>query len=96
MNEFGVRVALGATRENLIAMVARRSVVLTLIGLAVGMAVSFFLSRLIQSLLFQTSPQDPLVLLAVCALMLAASILASIWPCRRAASAEAADLLRSQ
>jgi putative ABC transport system permease protein len=96
MNEFGVRVALGATRRDLVSLVAHRSIGLTAIGLVAGLVISYFLGRVLQSLLFKTTPQDPVVLIAVCALMLIASALACIWPCRRAASVEVAHLLRSQ
>jgi len=96
MNEFGVRMALGATRSHLVALVVRRSLTLTVIGLVAGVASSLFLARLIQSLLFQTTAEDPSVLLGVCGLMLAASTLACLLPCHRAAGVEVAHLLRTQ
>ncbi|HLP01924.1 MAG TPA: FtsX-like permease family protein [Opitutaceae bacterium] len=96
MGEFGVRMALGATRGNLVGLVLRRGVWLTLLGVALGIGGAAALTRFLQSLLFETSPQDPRVLAAVAAILLATSLLACALPARRAARVNVAQLLRSE
>lgn len=96
MNEFGVRMALGATRGQLMELVLRRGVALTLVGIVIGLAGSVALTRYLQSLLFQTSAQDPGVLAVVGASLLLTSVLACVVPARRAARVDITRLLRSE
>lgn len=96
MGEFGVRLALGATRRDLVDLVMRRGVLLTLTGIILGIGGSLALSRYIKSLLFETSAQDPWVLAAVGGLLLVTSVLACILPARRATKADITRLLRSE
>ncbi|HLP07069.1 MAG TPA: ABC transporter permease [Opitutaceae bacterium] len=96
MGEFGVRMALGATRGNLVGLVLRRGVLLTLLGVVLGLGGAAALTRFLQSLLFETSPQEPWVLAGVAAVLLLASLLACALPARRAARVEVAQLLRSE
>jgi ABC-type antimicrobial peptide transport system permease subunit len=94
--EFGVRLALGAQPGDVLALVLRRGLHLTLIGLAVGALVAYLLSARIQSVLYQTAPGDPLVYGAMAALLLAVAALASWLPARRAAKLEPVEVLRQQ
>ena len=96
MGEFGVRMALGASRRDLMDLVMRRGVLLTLLGLALGLGGTFALTRFIKSLLFETSAQDPRVLAAVAAILLVTSVLACVLPARRATRVDITRLLRSE
>ncbi|MBZ5603174.1 MAG: ABC transporter permease, partial [Acidobacteriia bacterium] len=58
-NELGIRLALGASRESIVAMVLRQGLVMVAVGIVVGIAGAIGLTRLLQSLLFETSPTDP-------------------------------------
>jgi putative ABC transport system permease protein len=96
MSEFGVRIALGATPRDLARLVLRRGMMLAAVGVAAGTAGALGLTRFLQSLLFETAPFDPLVYLAVAAMLLAAAA-ASCWiPARRAARVDVARLLRAE
>ncbi len=63
--EFAIRSALGASPANIVGEVVRRGLVLTALGIALGMVVSVEAGNFVRSLLFQVAPQDPLVMLAV-------------------------------
>jgi hypothetical protein len=94
--EFGVRLALGAQPSDVLNLVLKRGLHLTLVGLAIGAAVAYALSARIQSLLYQTVPGDPLVYGIMAALLLAVAALASWLPARRAARLEPVEVLRQQ
>lgn len=96
MNEFGVRMALGATPRDLVRLVMGRGVALMVIGLVLGLGGAMALTRFMRSLLFETSALDPWVLGGVAAVLLAAAVLACFWPARRAAKVDVSQLLRSE
>jgi putative ABC transport system permease protein len=96
LGEFGVRLALGATPRDLVDLVMRRGVQLTGLGLLVGLGCTLLLTRYLQTLLFETSPNDPWVLAGVAGLLLVTSVLACIVPARRATKVDIAKLLRSE
>ena len=96
MGEFGVRMALGATGRDLVALVLGRGLRLALLGVGLGIGGSIALARSLQSLLFETSPVDPWVLATVAALLLLASLVACALPARRAAKVDVSRLLRSE
>lgn len=96
MGEFGVRMALGATPRQIFHLLLRRGLQLSAVGVAVGLACSWALTRFLASLLFETSPLDPWVHLAVAALLMAVGALACWIPARSAARAEPAGLMRSE
>jgi putative ABC transport system permease protein len=93
-HELGIRAALGASRGSLLAMVIRRGMRLTLMGLAIGVAGALALTRLLGSLLFGISPRDPLTLIAVAAVLSAVALLACYIPARRAAGVDPMVALR--
>jgi len=96
MGEFGVRLAMGATSRDLVDLVMRRGVLLTLAGIGLGLGGAIGLTRYLQSLLFETSALDPWVLAAVAGLLLFTSMLACILPARRATKVDITKLLRSE
>lgn len=96
MNEFGVRLALGATPRDLIRLVLRRGIALAAAGMVSGLAGALGLARFLQSLLYETAPHDPWVLGGVSLVLLAAAALACVLPARRATKVDVAKLLRSE
>jgi putative ABC transport system permease protein len=93
-HELGIRAALGASRGSLLAMVIRRGMRLTLIGLAIGAAGALALTRLLGSLLFGISPRDPVTLIVVAAVLSTVALLACYIPARRAAGVDPMVALR--
>ena len=96
MGEFGVRMAMGATRRDLMQLVLRRGVLLAFAGIVLGLGGAVALTRYLQSLLFETSAQDPWVLAAVGGILLVTSVLACVLPARRATKVDITRLLRSE
>ncbi|MEM9293844.1 MAG: ABC transporter permease [Acidobacteriota bacterium] len=93
--EIALRMALGALPARVLRLVARQGLILAVIGLVVGLPVALALSQLMRSLLFGVEPADPLTLLVVVTLMVAAALAASYLPARRALRVEAAMALRA-
>jgi putative ABC transport system permease protein len=83
-SEIGIRVALGARSWDVVRLVLREALSLAAIALLIGLAGALALSRVLQSLLFEVTPTDPLTLTLVCLVVLAVSALAAIVPARRA------------
>jgi macrolide transport system ATP-binding/permease protein len=94
--EVGVRMALGAQRSAVYRMVLREAGILTGIGIVVGLVCSRISATLLQKLLFETSPRDIPTLVAVAAVLSAASLLASYVPARKAASVNPMEALRAE
>lgn len=96
MGEFGVRMALGATRGDLLQLVMVRGMALTLGGIVVGVGGSLALSRSMRSLLFEVSPQSPAVLALVGGLLLLVSAAGCFVPALRATKVDVTKLLRTE
>lgn len=92
--EFGIRFALGATKADVLRLVLRRAIILTGIGIAVGVAGSLGLTQLLTRYLFEVNATDPVTLIAVSLLLVAVSLLASWLPARRAAKVNPMVALR--
>jgi predicted permease len=92
--EIGIRKALGATHGNIMAMVFREGMVLTVAGLVVGLALGLGIARLIHSLFYGVSPADPVSIIATIVLLGTASLLAGYFPARRAAKVDPMEALR--
>jgi len=82
--EFGVRMALGATSGDILRLVLKRGMGLALVGLLIGLAASFALTRLMQSLLFEVSASDPVIFGLIALLLGAVAFAACYIPARRA------------
>lgn len=94
--ELGIRRALGASTGNIFWIVIGRGLGLTSAGLVVGIVGAIALTRLIQSLLFQISPTDPLTFAAVALLTLALSLFATLIPAQRAVRVDPMEALRME
>jgi len=81
--EFGIRLALGADSPMLRNMIVRQAMTLACVGIVVGLAAAYGLTRLMASLLFSVKPTDPVVFASVAVLFIAVSFLASYLPARR-------------
>ena len=92
--EIGIRVALGAKRQNILGLILKKGMVLTITGAAIGIAVSLALTRFLSSLLFQVSPTDPVVFVWVSLLLFLTAFLACYIPARRASRIDPITALR--
>jgi predicted permease len=92
--EIGIRMALGARPGALRNMILVQGMRLALIGVAIGLAAAFGLTRLLTSLLFGVQPRDPLVFIAVPVLLAAVALLACYLPARRATRINPLEALR--
>ena len=93
--EIGIRMALGAPPGLVIWVVLRRGLAQVGTGLLAGSAGAFAVGRLLESLLVQTSPRDPLTLAMVLAVLAAATVVACVGPARRVAGIDPVEALRS-
>ena len=83
-HEIGVRIALGAGRANVLGMVMRQGALLALVGIALGLAGAFILTRLLSTLLFGVTATDPFTFAAVALGLLAVALSATFIPAHRA------------
>jgi putative ABC transport system permease protein len=93
-NEIGIRVALGASRGDVLLLVVRQAMLLALIGSAIGIAGALALSRLMASQLYGVRPTDPVTFVTVAALLMIVALAASYLPARRAMRVEPMAALR--
>ena len=94
--EIGIRMALGAQRQEVTRMFVRHGLALTAIGIACGLGAAVALTRLMASLLFEVSPVDPLTYAAVCASLATAALLATYLPALRATLVNPVTALRAE
>jgi ABC-type antimicrobial peptide transport system permease subunit len=94
--EIGVRLAMGAQREDVLRMILRRAAWLTGMGVCVGMLMAFGLARGEANLLYGVRPDDPLVFAAITTLIVAIAMLASWIPARWAARIDPMVALRDE
>ncbi len=94
--ELGVRLVLGATPAGLTTLVLKRGLRLGGLGIAIGLIMAAVLSRFMQSILFKTSPHEPLVYVAVALVLFATTALACWLPARRATKVNPVEALRAE
>ncbi len=92
--ELGIRVALGASRAELLRLVLRQALILCCAGLAVGVVAAMALTRALRTLLFGVTPSDPNSFVATVGILLAVALLASYVPARRATKVDPMVALR--
>jgi len=94
--EIGVRIALGATRSEIVSLVVRQAMALTVAGVVIGLGAAVIASRSLETLLFGITRSDPVTYAGVVAMLLGASALASWLPAWRAARVDPALTLRAE
>jgi putative ABC transport system permease protein len=94
--EVGIRMALGARPVDVLTGVLREGMTLTGIGLVIGLAVAFAVSRLLTSLLYDLAPTDPVTFLMGALALAAAALLACSWPARKATQIDPVQAMRSE
>jgi ABC-type antimicrobial peptide transport system permease subunit len=94
--EVGIRIALGARANEVRVMFVKQGLILTAIGLVAGLAAAAALTRWMSSLLYEVSPLDLPTYIGVSLVLIAAAILASYLPARRAMSVDPVEALRAE
>jgi len=94
--EIGIRMALGAQRRDVLQMVVGNAMILAVIGIGLGAAAAFVLTRLMTKLLFNVEPQDAMTFTSVAVLLVAVAALASYVPGRRATRVDPVVALRQE
>jgi ABC-type antimicrobial peptide transport system permease subunit len=94
--EFGVRLALGATTRRILSLVLSRGMAVSVAGLFAGLVVALYAGRLLEPLLFETSGRDPVVLGGTTLVLLGVSTLACLLPARRAMRVDPVIALRAE
>jgi ABC-type antimicrobial peptide transport system permease subunit len=92
--EIGIRMALGASRKDMFALVLKQGITLVSIGVAIGLGVAFGVTRLLASSLFGVTAADPLTFAGTSALLIAVALLATYFPARRATKVDPMIALR--
>jgi ABC-type antimicrobial peptide transport system permease subunit len=95
-HEIGIRMALGAQTRDVIGLVVRQGMTLTMIGMAIGLIAAFGLTRLIEDLLFGVSATDPVTFFAIALLFATAALLACYLPARQATKVDPMVAIRSE
>jgi putative ABC transport system permease protein len=96
VKEIGVRMALGAEPSAILRMILRQSLILTVLGVAIGAIGAVAMTGLFKSLLFQVAPTDPVTFIVVALVLIASALLAGFLPARRAASIDPIVALRHE
>jgi putative ABC transport system permease protein len=94
--EFGVRIALGASRQSVIGLVVGHATRITLVGLVVGLALAAMLGRLMATLLYPITPWDPLTFALVPIVAAVTALIASVAPAWRATRVDPASAFRDE
>jgi putative ABC transport system permease protein len=94
--EFGVRIALGAGRREIVGLVIREGLLLAAIGLVIGLGGAMWLTKFLRSLLFGVTPTDPITFSAVAAGILVIALVSCYLPARRAVKVDPLIALRAE
>jgi putative ABC transport system permease protein len=92
--EIGIRMALGASAQDVRTMVVKQGMALALVGVLLGVAAAFALTRLMASLLYGVTPRDPIAMISVPVLLIGVALAATYFPARRASQVDPVVSLR--
>ena len=95
-HEIGIRMAIGAARRDVLVLILRQGLKLTITGLAIGLAASFAMTRVIAGFLYDVQPTDPFTLAAASVLLAAIACGAIMQPARRASRVHPMEALRHE
>jgi ABC-type antimicrobial peptide transport system permease subunit len=95
-NEIGIRIALGARGGDVVRMVMKETMLLVAIGMAIGLGAALATTRLITTLLYELSPNDPATIASAALLMAVAAAFAGYLPARRASRVDPMTALRCE
>ncbi|HKG78591.1 MAG TPA: ABC transporter permease, partial [Pyrinomonadaceae bacterium] len=95
-HEIGIRMALGAKRADVLRLVVRQGMIMTLIGLVIGLIGAIAMSRVLRGMLYGVSPTDPLTFAGVSIVLMAVALLACLIPARRATRVDPIIALRTE
>ena len=93
-HEIGVRMALGANRKDILTVILRQGIKLTLLGISIGLVGAYAITRIIRGLLYDVSPTDAFTFICVSLLLTGVALLATYIPARRAAKIDPIEALR--
>jgi len=94
--EIGLRIALGAQREDILRLVLRQATQLLSVGILLGILGAYFATRLVRGFLYGVSQYDLVTIVAVSILLVGVGLLASYIPARRASHIEPTEALRTE
>ena len=92
--EIGIRVALGARRQGIVALLVKQGMQPVVVGLAIGVAGALAVGRYIESVLYGVQPHDPVIVILAVSLMAVVAIVATVVPAIRASGIEPAKVLQ--
>jgi putative ABC transport system permease protein len=95
-NEIGLRIALGAQRANVLALILRHGLLLAGVGIGSGLVAALALTRLMKTLLFTVSSTDPFTFVVVPLVLGSVTLLACLFPARRATQVDPVEALRCE
>jgi predicted permease len=96
VREIGVRMALGAKREDVLGLVVRQGLKLALLGVGIGLVLAFGAGRIVASVLYNVSPSDPVSFATIAFVLTAAASFASFLPANRAMAVDPLEALRNE
>jgi putative ABC transport system permease protein len=94
-HEIGIRIAMGAASRDILTMIISQSMSLALIGVGLGLVVAFIMTRLMRTLLFGVSANDPIAFVVASLLLAGVAFMAALFPARKATRVDAIDALRN-
>ena len=94
IQEIGIRMALGAQSRDVLGLILREGMILSGVGIGIGLAVAWGLTRVLHSLLYSVTPTDPTTFACAALLLTVVALLASYIPARRAAKIDPMEALR--